>query len=408
VERTIAWRTTVVRDEAGKAIGVLSSGEDVTEQRRAERELVKREALLRAAQEIANLGNYEVRTPGEAPAWSEQLYRITGRERAAGALAPAALIEELVHPNDRERVRHEWRRVITDGGEFDQVFRIVRADGTTREVHGHAQVRARPAHNEPWITGTLHDVTERRRAEDELRQEHERLQHVARLSTMGEMATGLAHEINQPLTAIATYAQAGRRLLASPAGAEREDLEEALTQITNQALRAGEVIRRLREFVRNRTTSTESIDLNRLIEDLRVLAEPDARLNDMRLGLELAPALPLVAADPVQIQQVLLNLVRNAIDATLETPGAPREIVVRTGVEDGSVRVEVVDRAGGIDPTVAANLFNPFFTTKKAGTGLGLAISRSIIRAHRGKLSHQPTPGGGTTFVFTIPVLPGA
>jgi signal transduction histidine kinase len=178
-------------------------------------------------------------------------------------------------------------------------------------------------------------------------------------------------------------------------------------QITNQALRAGEVIRRLRAFVKNRATRTETVDLNRLIEDLRVLAEPDARVNDVRLTVELAPTVPAVAADPVQIQQVLLNLIRNAIDATLEAPAAPREVLVHSVVRPDEIEIAVIDRAGGIPAEIAANLFNPFFTTKATGTGLGLAISRSIIRAHRGKLGHRPTPGGGTTFYFTLPPLPG-
>jgi two-component system sensor kinase FixL len=179
-----------------------------------------------------------------------------------------------------------------------------------------------------------------------------------------------------------------------------------MKQITNQALRAGEVIKRLRAFVKNRATRTETLDINRLIEDVQVLAESDARVNDVRLTLDLAATVPPVSADPVQIQQVLLNLIRNGIDALNEAPGAPREIVVRTRNEPDAVEVAVIDRGPGIPQQVADNLFNPFFTTKATGTGLGLAISRSIIRAHQGKLAHQPTPGGGTTFYFTLPPLP--
>ena len=259
----------------------------------------------------------------------------------------------------------------------------------------------------PRFVGLIHDISDRKRAEEEMRQSHEKLMHVARLSTMGEMATSLAHEINQPLTAIATYAQATLRMLDSPAGADEAELRDTLAQITAQALRAGEVIRRLRGLAMNRAAHTEALDLNRLIEDLRVLAEPDARLNDVRLTLELAPTVAPVAADPIQIQQVLLNLVRNAIDATLERPDALREIVVRTYNHPDAVEVAVIDHGAGVPAAIADELFNPFFTTKPAGTGLGLAISRSIIRAHRGKLGYRPTPGGGTTFMFTLPPLPG-
>ncbi|MBS0395266.1 MAG: PAS domain S-box protein, partial [Proteobacteria bacterium] len=404
--KLIGWRATLLRDELGRAVGVLSSGEDITEQRRAQQALTRSESLLRSAQAIAKLGNYEVYLPAGTAHWSEQLYSILGLDPADGPLGPEEFFARVVHPDDLERCLREWQRSLNETGQWNQEFRVVRADGTTREVHAIAQVQAGADGESLVITGTLHDITDRKLAEEELRQGQERLTHVGRLSTMGEMATGLAHEINQPLTAIATYSQAAVRLIDADPGTDPGELREALVQITNQALRAGEVIRRLRAFVKNRATRTETVDLNRLIEDLRVLAEPDARVNDVRLTLDLGPGVPPVSADPVQIQQVLLNLVRNAIDATLEAPAAPREVIVATRIGGDGVEVAVVDRAGGIPPEVAANLFNPFYTTKASGTGLGLAISRSIIRAHRGKLGHRPTPGGGTTFFFTLPPLP--
>ena len=405
--KLIAWRSTLVRDELGRSVGTLSSGDDVTERRRAERALQQSEGLLRAAQAIANLGNYELHVPHGAAYWSEQVFRIIGRDAAAGPLAPDEFADSVVHPDDRELFRRQFAQALAAGGGFELEYRIVRPDGAVREVHALAQVSPAPDGESRVITGTLHDVTERKRAEEEMRKSHDRLTHVARLSTMGEMATGLAHEINQPLTAIASYAQASLRLLAAPAGPDPADLHEALTQITAQALRAGEVIRRLRGFVKNRATHTETLDLNRLIEDLRVLAEPDARVSDVRLKLDLAPLLPPVAGDPIQIQQVLLNLLRNAIDATLERRDALREITVRTRYLADAIEVAVVDHGAGVPAAVAGDLFNPFFTTKPEGTGLGLAISRSIIRAHSGKLGHGPTPGGGTTFIFTLPPLPG-
>jgi PAS domain S-box-containing protein len=404
--KLIAWRTTVVRDERGETVGTLSSGEDVTERRRAEAQLLKSESLLRAAQAIANLGNYEMHVPGGTTLWSDQMFRILGRDPAQGPVHASDFAEQLVHPDDRERFLREWQRAVGETGKFDLEYRLVRPDGSVRDVHAIAQVAPGSDGESLVITGTMHDITDRKQSEEETRQAQEKLTHVARLSTMGEMATGLAHEINQPLTAIATYAQAGLRMMAAPGGADQEDLNEALKQITNQALRAGEVIKRLRAFVKNRATRTETLDLNRLIEDVQVLAESDARINDVRLTLDLAPAVPPVSADPVQIQQVLLNLIRNAIDALNESPGTAREIVVRTRNAADAVEVAVIDRGPGIPQSVADNLFNPFYTTKATGTGLGLAISRSIIRAHLGKLGHQPTPGGGTTFYFTLPPLP--
>lgn len=405
VPKLIAWRTTLVRDDRGLVAGTLASGEDVTERKRAEQRLRRSESLLRAAQEIAGLGNYEVQVPGGAALWSDEMYRIVGRDPALGPLPTESFVEVLVHPDDREQFTREWRRAVGETGRFDLEYRLQRADGTIRDVHSLAQIAPGPDGTTLVVTGTLHDVTDRKRAEEDVRQSQEKLTHVARLSTMGEMATGLAHEINQPLTAIATYSQAALRMMNSPTGSDPADLRDALTQITNQALRAGEVIKRLRAFVKNKSTRAETIDLNRLIEDLRVLAEPDARVNDVRLTLDLADSVPPVSADTVQIQQVLLNLVRNAIDAINEAPAAAREIVVTTRVHPDAVEVAVVDRGPGIDPRIIDNLYNPFFTTKAAGTGLGLAISRSIVRAHLGRLGHRPTPGGGTTFYFTLPPL---
>ena len=262
------------------------------------------------------------------------------------------------------------------------------------------------------FVGFLHDITLRRQAEESARQSEARLNHFGRLSTMGEMAAGLAHEINQPLTAIATFSQAATRMLARPEGIAREDLSEALDQITTQAMRAGEVIKRLRAFVKNREVRHEMVDCSRLVEDSRLLLEADARSNNVRLRLQVADSLPPVTADPVQLQQVLINLVRNAIDATVETPGPHGEVVLRASLdEEGMVEVAVVDHGHGLSAEAAERLFHPFFTTKSSGTGLGLVISSSIIRAHNGRLAYRSTPGGGCTFFFTLSplgVLPGA
>jgi len=224
---------------------------------------------------------------------------------------------------------------------------------------------------------------------------------------MGEMATGLAHEVNQPLTAIATYAQACQRLLASGANAN-DEVAAALEQIAAQALRAGEVIRRLRSFVKNREVRREIVEANRLLEDLMTLAQTDTRNHGVRVQLERAPEAPQLLVDAVQIQQVILNLLRNSIDAMGHLPEADREITLRVRcIEDCSVEFMISDRGHGI-PESATELFNPFYTTKPGGTGLGLTISRSIVRAHGGKLWCGPNPGGGARFFFTLPVTPVA
>lgn len=378
---------------------------DITQRKQAVDALLKSEALLRTAQAIARLGNFEVLLDGPGPMhWSVEVATLLGCPVADLPPDMEAFTQRVVHPDDRTRFEREWRRALTEFGQVDSECRLLRADGETRVVEMRVQFGMDAGRR--VATGTLHDITSRKQAEEAARQSEARLTHFARLSTMGEMAAGLAHEINQPLTAIATFAQAATRMLARPEGIEREDLDEALDQITAQALRAGEVIRRLRGFVKNREVRQEIVDCSRLVEDSRLLLEADARSNDVRLLLEVAASLPPVMADPVQLQQVLINLVRNAIDATVATPGARREVIVRAERDaEGMVEVSVVDHGHGLPPEVAERLFHPFFTTKSSGTGLGLAISKSIIRAHAGRLGHRNTPGGGCTFHFTLPPL---
>jgi len=247
-------------------------------------------------------------------------------------------------------------------------------------------------------------VTDALNAAAEAREARERMMHVSRLATMGEMATGISHELNQPLAAIATYAQAAKRLLAAAPPAT-EEVSDALEQIAAQALRAGEIIRRLRTLVRRGQTQCEPTHLNTLIEELGTLTRADARLHDIRVTLELAPDLPLVDVDPIQIQQVLLNLVRNAEQALEGCGPREREIVISTRLlPTGELEVRVRDSGPGVAPGILESLFQPFATTKVEGTGLGLAISRSIIEAHKGKLEYAPESPRGASFAFQLPV----
>jgi PAS domain S-box-containing protein len=403
--RLIAWRTTVVRSNQNHALSFLSSGEDITEQRLTETQLRARESQLRAAQRIAHLGNYEYHCAIDTAHWSDEMFHILGRDFSEGPASYDLFCLNYLHSDDRETYTQQWRSLLSGRESGDFEFRIVRPNGDIRYVHLLAQTARHPENGSLVITGTLHDITERSLAASNAQQMQEKLAHVGRLSTMGEMATGLAHELNQPLTAIATYAQAALRLTAQ--ADTEEDVKEALKQITAQSLRAGEVIRHLRSFVKTHIAKTEPTDLNKLVQDLRVLADADARANSVRLVALLENHLPLVEADTVQIQQVLLNLIRNAIDATGPGMEGAREITIATRTIDDTVDVAVIDHGSGIPAEIAENIFSPFFTTKAQGTGLGLAISNSIIRAHQGALGFRQTPGGGTTFYLTLPTLSG-
>ncbi len=335
---------------------------DITLRKLADERLRRSESALQLAQELANLGNYVVHLDRSEPDYcSPQLCRILGIGAAEAALPLTELLERWVHPGDRREFDEACRELDSPGHVFDCEYRIVLEDGTTRHLHHIAQV-TRDAQGTPLKhSGTIHDVTDRRATEDEAQQLQERLTHFSRLSTMGEMAAGLAHEINQPLAAIATYAQACQRFLRSP-NRDDADVLEALEQINAQALRAGEVIRRLRNFVKNREVKREPVDCNRLLEDLRTLAETDARLHNIRLRIDAEPSLPMVYADPIQLQQVVLNLVRNAIDAMSEAPETRREVLLSTHwLPEGQIEIIVADHGSGLAPGAAEHLFNPFF-----------------------------------------------
>jgi two-component system sensor kinase FixL len=262
-----------------------------------------------------------------------------------------------------------------------------------------------PGTQPPRFVGFVHDLTQRREVEEDSRRSQARLAQVARFAAMGEMAAGIAHELNQPLSAIATYAQACDRMLDVPAP-DLPEIHAALKQISAQALRAGEIIRRLRHLVGNRDTERVTSDINEVVQELATLAGVDARHNDITLAFEFAPDAGPVSIDRVQVQQVLLNLVRNAIEALDGLAAERRTLTIGTRrLADKEVEVYVRDHGPGVPADIAERMFDPFYTTKRGGTGLGLAISRTIARAHRGTLGHRPGTSTGAEFFLRLPTL---
>jgi two-component system, LuxR family, sensor kinase FixL len=261
-----------------------------------------------------------------------------------------------------------------------------------------------PDSDPPRFVGFLHDLSARRQATEEQQRMQQRMARVSHLATMGEMAAAIAHEINQPLAAISNYAVACESLLEASAP-DLGEVRGAMRQIAGQALRAGEIIRRVRSLVRTHEPRREHCDINELVRGVSALTGSDARLNAVRLTLDLASDLPQAAVDGIQIQQVLLNLIHNAIEALAGADGGERNVVVRTCRSgDGDIEIAVVDTGPGVDPAIALRMFDAFCTTKQQGTGLGLAISRSIIQAHRGRLEYRPAAPHGACFIVTLPV----
>jgi two-component system sensor kinase FixL len=277
-----------------------------------------------------------------------------------------------------------------------------RSDGSTFPMElavGEMHVRDRR-----FFTGFIRDLTERQETEARLQELQSELVHMSRLTAMGEMASALAHELNQPLSALANYMKGSRRLLASPSGENVELVRDAMDKAADQALRAGEIIRRLRDFVARGDSERRVEDVKKLVEEAIALALVGAKDKGVRVRFAFAPGLDYVLADKVQVQQVLLNLMRNAVEAMEES--ATRDLLVSTAPAPGNmVEISVADTGAGIAPEIGAQLFQPFVTTKRTGMGVGLSISRTIIEAHGGSISARPNNGGGTVFSFTLPAV---
>lgn len=255
-----------------------------------------------------------------------------------------------------------------------------------------------------FFTGFVRDLTETQRTQARLQELQGELVHIARLTSMGEMASALAHEINQPLSAMANYLKGGRRLLEEPE-IDREMLGGALDKAGEQALRAGAIIRRLRDFVARGETEKQVESLKRMVEEAAALALVGVRELGVGVRFGYDNEVDRVLADRVQVQQVIVNLVRNAVDAMEDSQR--RELNISVGRLDDDALVTVSDTGPGIAPEIADNLFSPFMTTKRTGMGVGLSISRTIIEAHGGRLWVEPTEGGGATFKFTLKTVEG-
>ena len=309
-----------------------------------------------------------------------------------------------VHPDDFDHCREVHMNSFNSRQEFTMEYRLRRYEGEYRWILGEGVPRFAPDGKFLGYIGCATDITERKRAESELRRQREELAHVTRVSTLGELAASLAHELNQPLTAIYSNAQAAQRFMAANP-ADLDEVREILKDIVQDNSRAGEVISRMRALVKKQEIAFVTLDLSSVIRDVVLLVHSDAILHNIRISLELDPSLPPVRGDKVELQQVVLNLLLNAFEAMKDCPANQREINVRAAMEGADVvRVVVCDRGTGVSSENLDRIFQPFYTTKRDGLGMGLSISRSIIEAHGGRLLAENNPDQGATFYFTVPV----
>jgi two-component system sensor kinase FixL len=312
-------------------------------------------------------------------------------------------ISELMPEPDRGRhdgyiaryLKTGERRIIGIG----RIVTGMRKDGTTFPMH--LTIGEMQSGGKPYFTGFVRDLTEQQQTQARLQELQSELVHVSRLSAMGEMASALAHELNQPLSAISNYMKGSRRLLANSTDANAPKIEAALDRAAEQAIRAGDIIRRLRDFVARDASEMRIESLSKMVEEAGALGLTGAREQGVFLRFNLNPACDLVLADRVQIQQVLVNLFRNALEAM--TSSAYRELIVSNAIAaDDMIEIAVSDTGSGFSGDALANLFQPFFTTKETGMGVGLSISHTIIETHGGRMWAETNKSGGATFRFTL------
>jgi two-component system, LuxR family, sensor kinase FixL len=309
----------------------------------------------------------------------------------------------MPHPYRDEHDEYIARYLKTGERRIIGIGRVVvgqRADGSTFPMElavGEVILKDRRL-----FTGFVRDITERQSTRERMQELQSELLRTSRLSAMGQMASALAHELNQPLTAVINYVQACRRMMAAKDAPAVERLQEVMDKAVAQASRAGQIIQRMRQFIQKGETARQPESINKVVEEASALALVGARESGILVRMELSSDLPPVHVDRIQIQQVVLNLVRNSMEALAGSDR--RELVIKTAPADGGrVEVRVSDSGPGLAEEVAKQLFQPFVTTKAKGMGLGLSISRSIVDAHGGRMQASPNPSGGVTFSFALP-----
>jgi PAS domain S-box-containing protein len=379
---------------------------DVTTARQAEATLRESEAYLAEAQRLSHTGSWAWNpATGENRYWSEECYRLLGFE-PGGGLPPFETYFQRIHPDDQSRYAEKLERATRERAEFEVDYRIIHPNGEIRNVHAIGHPVLGPSGDLVEFVGTGIDVTERKQAEEErerLRQAHADLARVNRITTMGELTASLAHEVNQPIAAAVTDSKTCLRWLAR----DQPDLEEARAaamRAVKDATRAAEIISRIRLLFNKGTPTRELCDVNELIGEMIVLLHVEAIRYNISVRTELATDLPRVMGDRVQLQQVLMNLMINGVEAMKEVDG-PRELAIKSRLaENNEILVSVSDTGTGVLPQQEDQIFNAFFTTKLHGTGMGLRISRSIVESHGGRLRSANNSPRGATFSFTLPV----
>jgi PAS domain S-box-containing protein len=417
-------RGTPIRDSDGNIVKWFGTCTDITDRKRAEEalrqseqelrtarnelemkvaertaELRRSAAYLAEAQRLSRTGSFGWNVSTGELVLSEQCFRILEYDPATTPSVETVL--ERVHPDDITLVRETVERASLDGKDFEHAYRLLMPDGSGKYVHVVARAVGEESDSIEFI-GAVMDITARKQGEEALRIAQAELAHVTRVTTLGELTSSIAHEVNQPLAAIVTNGNACLRWLAG----QPPNLEEArlaVGRIIKDGHRASEVIGRIRALVKKTPPQKEWLDINEILFEVIALARSEVQRHRVSLQTQLSGDLPLVRGDRIQLQQVVLNLVINGIEAMCGVNERPRQLRVRSE-KDGvnGVLVAVRDSGIGLDTETLAHLFDPFYTTKSTGMGMGLAISRSIIEGHGGRIWAEPNAPQGAVFQFTL------
>jgi PAS domain S-box-containing protein len=376
---------------------------DISRRKQAEQALRRSEAFLAEAQHLSHTGSFSWRVATDEITWSEQLYRIYELENTVPVTLE--LIQTRVHPDDLTLYEKMVEEARIGSSDFEWQYRLLMPDHSIKYMHALAQA-TRDQDGQLEYIAAVQDVTARRLAEEARDKARSELTHVARVTSLGTLTASIAHELNQPLSGIVTNASTCMRMLAAEPP-NVDGARETARRTIRDGNRASEMITRLRALFTKKSPTTQSMDLNEATREVIALSLSELQKNRVILRPELARDLPLVTGDRVQLQQVILNLLRNASDAMSTVDDRPRDLLIRTESDDNDrVRLSVSDVGIGFEPQAADKLFDAFYTTKNEGMGIGLSVSRSIIEHHNGRLWALTNNGPGVTFSFSIPCRP--
>jgi PAS domain S-box-containing protein len=391
-----------VFNPSGDLVEYVGTVMDVTERKRAEDKLRQSEAYLAEAQKLTHTGSWVWEVAGkQALHLSEEWYRVYGFDPKKGMSAWNKRLERI-HPDDCDGRQQAIDRAINEKSDYEVEYRILLPGGAVRYIRsvGHPVLNA--SGDLVQFVGSSTDITERKQAEEALHQAQKDVARINRITTMGELTASLAHEVKQPIAAAVTDANTCVRWLSRD-DPDVEEAREAASRVVKDATRAAEIITRVRQLFKKGTPEQALIDVNEIIREMIVLLGSDATRYDVSIQTELAKDLPKVMGDRVQLQQVLMNLMTNSIDAMKDLDGT-RELIVSSQAEDGHLMISVSDTGVGLPPKQADQIFDAFFTTKPQGTGMGLRISRSIVESHGGRLWAAANSPRGASFHITLPI----